>query len=99
MEYNISLIDYLKKKYEIENLEGFIALFYFCMILSIILYLSNKHEIIQTTINIFILVLFLSFMINKYYSKRYEEQISFIKSKFENIQELLNDIIDKNNES
>ena len=99
MEYNISLIDYLKKKYEIENLEGFIALFYFCMILSIVLYLSSKHEIIQTTINIFILVLFLSFMINRYYSKRYEEQISFIKSKFENIQELLNDIIDKNNES
>ena len=69
------------------------------MILSIVLYLSSKYEIIQTTINIFILVLFLSFMINRYYNKKYEEQIFFIRGKFENIKELLNDIIDKNNES
>tara|TARA_B100001175_G_C19400554_1_gene586022 strand:+ start:478 stop:777 length:300 start_codon:yes stop_codon:yes gene_type:complete len=99
MEYNISIIDYFKKKFDIENLESIIALFYLCMILSIVLYLSSKYEIIQTTINIFILVLFLSFMINRYYNKKYEEQIFFIRGKFENIKELLNDIIDKNNES
>ena len=96
MEYNISIIDYFKKKFDIENLESIIALFYLCMILSIVLYLSSKYEIIQTTINIFILVLFLSFMINRYYNKKYEEQIFFIRGKFENIKKLLNDIIDKN---
>ena len=34
-------------------------------------------------------------MINRYYNKKYEEQISFIKTKFESIKELLNDIIDR----
>lgn len=99
MDYNISIIDYFKRKYNIENLESIIALFYFCLILSIVLYLASKHEIIQTTINIFILVLFLSFMINRYYNKKYEEQILFIRTKFESIKELLDDIINKNNES
>ncbi len=99
MDFNISFIDYLKKKYNIENLEGFIALFYLCIILSIVLYLSTRYQIIQTTLNIFMLILFLSVMINRYYNKKYEEQISFIKTKFESIKELLNDIIDKNNES
>lgn len=99
MDYNISIIDYFKKKYNIENLESLVSIFYLCLILSILLYLSTKHEIIQNTLNIFILVIFLSFMINRYYNKRYEQQILFIKTKFESIKELLNDIIDKNNES
>tara|TARA_A100001015_G_C14703779_1_gene599316 strand:+ start:329 stop:631 length:303 start_codon:yes stop_codon:yes gene_type:complete len=97
--HNISFLDYFKKKYNIENLENIIAIFYLSFILSIVLYLSNKYEIIQTTINIFILIIFLSLMINRYYNIKYQEQISFIRQKFENIKELLNDIIETNNES
>tara|TARA_A100001015_G_C14974445_1_gene706602 strand:+ start:681 stop:980 length:300 start_codon:yes stop_codon:yes gene_type:complete len=99
MEFNISILDFLKKKYDIENLESIISLMYICLILAIVLYLSTKYEIIQSTINIFILIVFLSFMINRYYNKKYEEQILYIKSKFEDIKDLLKDIIDKNSES
>lgn len=91
----ISFIDYIKKKYNIQNLEEIISLLYLSLLISIIIYLSSKFEVIQMTIIIFFVILILSYIINKHYEKKYNAQISFVRNKFEDINELLKKIINK----
>ena len=46
---------------------------------------------------IFFVLLMLSYIINKYYEKKYEKQMLFVKNKFGDISILLNKIINKDN--
>ena len=92
---NISFIDYFKKKYNLTNLEEIISLLYLSLLISIVIYLSSKFEVIQMAIVIFFVILMLSFIINKHYEKKYEGQMSFVRSKFEDINVLLQKIINK----
>ena len=93
----ISFIDYFKQKYDIPYLEEIISLLYISLLVSIIIYLSSKFEIIQMAIIIFLVLLFLTYIINKNYQKKYDEQLAFIKFKFKDINILLEKIINKNN--
>ena len=90
---NVSFIDYFKNKYNITNLEEIISLLYLSLLISIVIYLSSKFEVIQMAIIIFFVILMLSYIINKHYEKKYEWQMSFVKSKFEDINVLLQKII------
>ena len=92
---NVSFIDYFKKKYNLSNLEEIISLLYLSILISIVIYLSSKFEVIQMAIIIFFVILMLSFIINKHYEKKYEGQMSFIRAKFEDINVLLQKIINK----
>lgn len=94
---NISFIDYFKNKYNLTNLEEIISLLYLSLLISIVIYLSSKFEVIQMAIVIFFVILMLSFIINKHYEKKYEGQMSFVRGKFEDINVLLQKIINKNN--
>lgn len=94
----ISFIDYFKQKYNLPYLEEIISLLYLSILVSIIIYLCSKFEVIQMAIILFFVLLFLSYIISKYYQKKYEDQMSFIRSKFEDINILLKKIINKNND-
>tara|TARA_B110000037_G_scaffold220947_1_gene290286 strand:+ start:1494 stop:1799 length:306 start_codon:yes stop_codon:yes gene_type:complete len=93
----ISFIDYIKHKYDIENLEEIISLLYLSLLISIVIYIASKFEVIQMAIIIFFVLLMLSYIINKYYEKKYEKQMLFVKNKFGDISILLNKIINKDN--
>ena len=93
----ISFIDYFKHKYDIENLEEIISLLYLSLLISIVIYIASKFEVIQMAIIIFFVLLMLSYIINKYYEKKYEKQMLFVKNKFGDISILLNKIINKDN--
>ncbi len=97
MDYNLSIIQYIKKKYDISNLEDIIALLYLSLLCSIIIYLSMKFEVIQMTLIIFIVLFFSMYLINQYYNKKYNQQLEIINGKMKYIGELLTKISDKNN--
>jgi len=96
MEDNLSILQYIKKKYNIPYLEDIIALFYLSILSSIIIYLSMKFEVIQMACIIFIILFFSMYLINQYYKKKYEDQLETINSKMVYIGELLQKISDKN---
>ena len=94
-DVHLSIIDYFKKKYNIENLENMISLFYLSMLCSILIYLSMKFEVIQMTFIIFIVLLFSMYFINQYYKKKYEIQVEKINTKLKYITKLISKISDK----
>ena len=93
---NLSIIQYLKKKYDISYLEDIVALFYLSLLCSIIIYLSMKFEVIQMTCIIFIILFFSMYLINQYYKKKYNEQLILINDKMKYISELIIKISNKN---
>ena len=96
MSENLSIIDYFKKKYNIQNLEDIVALFYLSLLCSIIIYLSMKFEVIQMTCIIFIILFFSMYLINQFYKKKYNDQLDVINEKMKYISDLLKRISDKN---
>jgi hypothetical protein len=96
MEDNLSILQYIKKKYDISNLEDIIALFYLSLLCSIIIYLSMKFEVIQMTCIIFIILFFAMYLINQYYQKKYNNQLTVINDKIKYIGELLTTISENN---
>ena len=96
MENNLSILQYIKKKYNITYLEDIIALFYLSLLSSIIIYLSMKFEVIQMACIIFIILFFSMYLINQYYKKKYEDQLEIINDKMIYIAELIQKISDKN---
>jgi hypothetical protein len=95
MSENLSIIDYFKKKYNIQNLEDIVALFYLSLLCSIIIYLSMKFEVIQMASIIFIVLFFSMYLINQYYKNKYEIQLNTINEKMKYISELLQKMSDK----
>ena len=91
-DQNLSIIDYIKKKYNIKYLEDIVAIIYLSLLCSIIIYLSMKFEIIQMTCIIFVVLLFSMYLINQYYKKKYNEQLDIINEKMKYISELLEKI-------
>jgi hypothetical protein len=96
MEDNLSILQYIKRKYNIPYLEDIVAVFYLSLLCSIIIYLSMKFEVIQMTCIIFIILFFSMYLINQYYKKKYEDQLEIINTKMKYISELLQKISDKN---
>jgi len=95
-ENKLSILQYIKKKYNITYLEDIVALFYLSLICSIIIYLSMKFEVIQMTCVIFIILFFSMYLINQYYKNKYNDQVEIVSEKLKYISELL-DKITKNN--
>ena len=93
---NLSILQYIKKKYNIDNLEDIVALIYLSLLCSIIIYLSMKFEVIQMTCVIFIILFFSMFLISKYYKKKYDDQVEILNSKLKDIGELIKKITNKN---
>jgi hypothetical protein len=98
MDDSLSILQYIKKKYNIPYLEDIIALFYLSLLSSIIIYLSMKFEVIQMTCIIFIILFFSMYLINQYYKNKYNEQVEIVSEKLNYISQLL-DKITKNNVS
>jgi hypothetical protein len=96
MEGQLSILQYIKKKYNIDHLEDIVAVFYLSLLCSIIIYLSMKFEVIQMTCIIFIILFFSMYLINLYYKKKYDDQINTVNEKMKYISELLQKISDKN---
>ena len=96
MEGQLSILQYIKKKYNIDHLEDIVAVFYLSLLCSIIIYLSMKFEVIQMTCIIFIILFFSMYLINQYYKKKYDDQINTVNEKMKYISELLQKISDKN---
>lgn len=95
-DQKLSILQYIKKKYNIPYLEDIVSLFYLSLLCSIIIYLSMKFEVIQMTCIIFIILLFSMFLINQYYKSKYNEQLLVINDKMKNITTLLQDLSNKN---
>ena len=95
-ENNLSILQYIKRKYNIEYLEDIVALLYLSLLCSIIIYLSMKFEVIQMACIIFIILFFSMYIINQYYKKKYDEQIGVINEKMKYVGELLDKISKKN---
>lgn len=96
MDYNLSILQYFKKKYNLNYLEDIVSLFYLSLLCSIIIYLSMKFEIIQMTCIIFIILFFSMYLMNQYYKKKYDDQIVVLNEKMKYISELIQDIFNKN---
>jgi hypothetical protein len=96
MDDNLSILQYIKRKYNIPYLEDIIAIFYLSLLCSIIIYLSMKFEVIQMTCIIFIILFFSMYLINQYYKKKYDDQLQTINEKMKYISKLLQKISDKN---
>jgi len=96
MDEKLSILQYIKKKYNIMYLEETVSLFYLSLLCSIIIYLSMKFEVIQMTCIIFIILFFSMYLINQYYKNKYNEQLNVINEKMKYITELLQTISDKN---
>jgi hypothetical protein len=96
MEDSLSILQYIKRKYNIPYLEDIVAIFYLSLLCSIIIYLSMKFEVIQMTCIIFIILFFSMYLINQYYKKKYDDQLETINTKMKYISELLQKISDKN---
>jgi hypothetical protein len=97
MQENLSIIQYIKKKYNIIYIEEIISLFYLSLLCSIIIYLSMKFEVIQMTIIIFVILFFSTYLINQFYKKKYSDQLEIVNGKMKDISELLQTIFNKNN--
>lgn len=96
MEEKLSILQYIKKKYNILYLEEIISLFYISLLCSIIIYLSMKFEVIQMACIIFIVLFFSMYLINQYYKQKYNNQLEIINEKMKYISELLETIFEKN---
>ena len=96
MEENLSILQYFKKKYNINYLEDIVSLFYLSLLCSIIIYLSMKFEVIQMTCVIFIILFFSMYLINQYYKKKYDDQLIVLNEKMKYISELIQNISIKN---
>ena len=96
MEENLSILQYFKKKYNINYLEDIVSLFYLSLLCSIIIYLSMKFEVIQMTCVIFIILFFSMYLINQYYKKKYDDQLIVVNEKMKYISELIQNIATKN---
>jgi hypothetical protein len=96
MSDNLSILQYLKKKYDIPFIEDIVSLFYLSLLCSIIIYLSMKFEVIQMTCIIFIILFFSMYLINQYYKKKYDNQIEHVNEKMVYISGLLQKIFDNN---
>jgi hypothetical protein len=96
MEENLSILQYFKKKYNINYLEDIVSLFYLSLLCSIIIYLSMKFEVIQMTCIIFIILFFSMYLINQYYKKKYDDQLIVVNEKMKYISELIQNIAEKN---
>lgn len=96
MDYNLSILQYFKKKYNLNYLEDIVSLFYLSLLCSIIIYLSMKFEIIQMTCIIFIILFFSMYLMNQYYKKKYDDQIVVLNEKMKYIADLIQDIFNKN---
>jgi len=96
MDEKLSILQYIKKKYNIMYLEETVSLFYLSLLCSIIIYLSMKFEVIQMTCIIFIILFFSMYLINQYYKNKYNEQLNIINEKMKYITDLLQMITDKN---
>ena len=96
MDEKLSILQYIKRKYNIPYLEDIVALFYISLLCSIIIYLSMKFEVIQMTCIIFIVLFFSMYLINQYYKKKYDEQLDIINGKMKYIGELLTKISEEN---
>jgi len=99
MEGNLSILQYIKRKYNIPYLEDIVAIFYLSLLCSIIIYLSMKFEVIQMTCIIFIILFFSTYLINQHYKNKYNDQLDIINGKMKDISELLQKVFDKNNSS
>ena len=97
MDENLSILQYIKRKYNIQYLEEIISLFYLSLLCSIIIYLSMKFEVIQMTSIIFIILFISMYLINQFYKKKYEDQLEVINEKMKYILTLLQTISDKQN--
>ena len=96
MDDNLSILQYIKKKYNIPYLEDIVAIFYLSLLSSIIIYLSMKFEVIQMTSIIFIILFFSMYLINQYYKKKYDDQLIVLNEKMKYISELIKNIATKN---
>lgn len=92
MEDSLSIIDYLKKKYNIEHFEEIISIMYLSLLASIIIYLSMQFEVIKMSLVIFIVLFFSIYIINQHYKKKYDEQVTVMNEKIKYIGELLQKI-------
>jgi hypothetical protein len=99
MDNELSIIDYLKQKYNIEHLDEFIALLYLSLLASIIIYLGLKFEVIKMSLVIFIVLFFSIYIINQHYKKKYDEQVNIMNEKIKYIGELLQKISSNNSSS
>lgn len=97
MDENLSILQYIKRKYNIQYLEEIISLLYLSLFCSIIIYLSMKFEVIQMASIIFIILFFSMYLINQFYKKKYEDQLEVINEKMKYILTLLQTISDKQN--
>ena len=96
MEESLSILQYIKKKYNIMHLEEIVSLLYISLLCSIIIYLSMKFEVIQMASIIFIILFFSMYLINQYYKDKYNTQLENINEKMKYISELLQTISDRN---
>jgi predicted membrane protein len=96
MEENLSILQYIKRKYNISYLEEIVSIFYLSLLCSIIIYLSMKFEVIQMTCVIFIVLFFSMYLINQYYKKKYNEQLDVMNEKIKYIGDLLEIISERN---
>ena len=96
MEENLSILQYIKRKYNITYLEEIISIFYLSLLCSIIIYLSMKFEVIQMTCVIFIVLFFSMYLINQFYKKKYNEQLDVMNEKIKYIGDLLEIISERN---
>jgi hypothetical protein len=96
MNDSLSILQYIKKKYNIPYLEDIVALFYLSLLCSIIIYLSMKFEVIKMTSVIFIVLFFSMYLINQYYKRKYDDQLDTINTKMKYISELLQNISNRN---
>jgi len=95
MDAELSIIDYLKQKYNIEHLDEFIALLYLSLLASIIIYLGMKFEVIKMSLVIFMVLFFSIYIINQHYKKKYDSQVNIMNEKIKYIGELLQKISSK----
>jgi ABC-type multidrug transport system fused ATPase/permease subunit len=96
MEDSLSIIDYLKKKYNIEHFDEIISIMYLSLLASIIIYLSMQFEVIKMSLVIFIVLFFSIYIINQHYKKKYDEQVTIMNEKIKYIGELLQKISSNN---
>ena len=93
--HNISILQHIRKKYNIPYLEEAVSIFFISLITACIIFLSMKYEVIQMTMVIFILLLIVIFVVNQYYKKKYVEKVETINEKMKSIGELIEIIYKK----
>ncbi len=93
MNEQLSLIDYIKKRYKIENIEDYSTFIIIAIMVTILIYLSLQFPVFQTFIVVFVIILFASYFINQYYKMKYEKQIELINEKFKKMKNQIEEIL------